>query len=93
MFYANLLFTSGLTMTLLSVYTCQHDNYRAFMMVAGIIVMFIGTVAGLKAESDTYAEKTFNEEKVKELKRLVEAQTKHIQLLQEEIDILKHRWL
>lgn len=91
MFYANFLFTSGLTMTLLSVYTCQHDNYRTFMMVAGIIVMLIGTVAGLKAEFDAYAEKTFNDEKVKELKRLVEAQTKQIQSLKEEIDILEHR--
>ena len=52
MFYANFLLTSGLTMTLLSVYTCQHDNYGTFMMVAGIIVMFIGTVVGLKIEYD-----------------------------------------
>nr|DAK83712.1 MAG TPA: Early E3 14.5 kDa protein [Caudoviricetes sp.] len=91
MFYANFLFTSGLTMTLLSVYACQHDNYGTFLMVAGIIVMFIGTVAGLKVEFDAYAEKTFNEEKVKELKRLIEAQTKQIQLLKEEVDILNQR--
>lgn len=91
MFYANFLFTSGLTMTLLSIYTCQHDNYRTFMVVAGIIVMFIGTVAGLKVEFDIDSKKTFNDEKVKELQRLVEAQTKQIQLLKEEIDILKQR--
>lgn len=87
MFYANFLFTSGLTMTLLSVYTCQHDNYGTFMMVAGIIVMLIGTVVGLKIEYDNDVEKS----KFKELKNLVEAQTKQIQSLKEEIDILKHR--
>ena len=87
MFYANFLFTSGLTMTLLSVYTCQHDNYRTFMMVAGIIVMFIGTVAGLKIEYDN----SMKESRFKELKNLVETQTKQIQSLKEEIDILKHR--
>lgn len=91
MFYANLLFTSGLTMTLLSVYTCQHSTYRTFMMVAGIIVMFIGTVAGLKTEWNNDMKKTFEEERFKELKRLVEAQSQQIDLLKEEIDILKHR--
>lgn len=87
MFYANFLFTCGLTMTLLSVYTCQNDNYRTFIMVAGIIVMFIGTVVGLKIEYDNYTK----ESKFKELKSLVKDQTKQIQLLKEEIDILKHR--
>lgn len=91
MFYANVLFTSGLTMTLLSVYTCQHSTYRTFMMVAGIIVMFIGTVAGLKTEWNKDVKKTFEEERFKELKRLVEAQSQQIDLLKEEIDILKHR--
>ena len=91
MFYANFLFTSGLTMTLLSIYTCQHSTYKTFMMVAGIIVMFIGTVVGLKIEWDNDMKKTFEEERFKELKRLVEAQLKQIQLLQEEIDTLKHR--
>ena len=87
MFYANFLFTSGLTMTLLSVYTCQHDNYGTFMMVAGIIVMFIGTVAGLKIECDNY----MKESRFKELKNLAETQAKQIQLLKEEVDILKQR--
>lgn len=87
MFYANFLFTCGLTMTLLSVYTCQHSNYRTFMMVAGIIVMFIGTIVGLKIEDDNDMRKL----KSKELESLVEAQTKQIQLLKEEIDTLKHR--
>lgn len=87
MFYANILFTCGLTMTLLSVYTCQHSNYGTFMRVAGIIVMFIGTVVGLKIEYDNDTEKS----KFKELKSLVETQTKQIQSLKEEIDILKQR--
>lgn len=87
MFYANFLFTCGLAMTLLSVYTCQNDNYRTFIMVAGIIVMFIGTVVGLKIEYNNY----MKESKFKELKSLVKDQTKQIQLLKEEIDILKHR--
>lgn len=60
-------------------------------MVAGIIVMFIGTVVGLKIEYDNNMEKTFQESRFKELKRLIEAQMKQIQLLKEEIDILKHR--
>lgn len=87
MFYANFLFTCGLTMTLLSAYTCQHSNYRTFMMIAGIIVMFIGTVVGLKIEYDNDTEKS----KFKELESLVETQTKQIQSLKEEIDILKQR--
>lgn len=91
MFYANFLFTSGLTMTLLSVYTCQNSAYGTFMMVAGIIVMFIGTVVGLKIEYNNDMKKTFEEERFKELKRLVEAQSEQIDLLQEEIDTLKHR--
>lgn len=86
MFYANFLFTCGLTMAILSNY-----GYGTAMLVAGIVAMFIGTVAGLKVEFDAYAEKTFNDEKVKELKRLVEAQTKQIHLLKEEVDILKQR--
>ena len=73
MFYANFLFTCGLIMTLLSVYTCQHSSYGTFMMVVGIIIMFIGTVAGLDIEYD-------NNMKIKELKSLVEAQIKQIQL-------------
>lgn len=89
MFFANFLFTSGLTMTLLSVYTCQHSTYRTFMMVSGIIVMFIGTVAGLKTEWNKDVKKTFEEERFKELKRLMEAQSEQIDLLKEEIDILK----
>lgn len=91
LFFANFLFTSGLTMTLLSVYTCQHSTYKTFMIVAGIIVMLIGTVAGLKTEWDEYAKNTLEESKFKELKSLVEAQSKQIDLLQEQIDILKHR--
>lgn len=91
MFYANFLFTSGLTMTLLSVYTCSHDAYKTLMIIAGIIVMFIGTVAGLKTEWNKDVKKTFEEERFKELKRLVEAQSQQIDLLKEEIDILKHR--
>lgn len=91
MFYASILFTCGLTMTLLSVYTCQGSSYGTFMMVAGIIVMFIGTVAGLKTEWNKDVKKTFEEERFKELKRLVEAQSQQIDLLKEEIDILKRR--
>lgn len=60
-------------------------------MVAGIIVMSVGMVAGLKIEYDNNMKKTFQESRFKELKRLVEAQAKQIQLLKEEIDILKHR--
>lgn len=92
MFYANLLFTSGLTMTLLSVYICQHSTYRIFMIVAGIIVMLIGTVVGLKIECNNDVKKTLEEERFKELKRLVEAQSEQINLLKEEIDTLKQRW-
>ena len=91
MFYANFLFTCGFMITLLSIYTCQSSNYRTFMMVAGIIVMFIGTVAGLKTEYDNCMKKILQESRFKELKSLVEDQTKQIQLLKEEIDILKHR--
>lgn len=91
MFFANFLFTSGLTMTLLSIYTCQHSAYRTFIMVAGIIVMLIGTVVGLKIECNNDTKKTFEEERFKELKRLVEAQSKQIDLLKEEINILKNR--
>lgn len=92
MFYANFLFTSGLTMTLLSVYTCQHSTYRTFMIVAGIIVMLIGTIVGLKIECNNDMKKTLEEERFKELKRLVEAQSEQIDLLKEEIDTLKQRW-
>lgn len=91
MFYANFLFTSGLTMTLLSVYTCQHSAYKTFMIVAGIIVMFIGTVVGLKIEWNNDMKKTLEESKFKELKSLVEAQSKQIDLLKEEIDTFKYR--
>lgn len=91
MFYANFLFTCGLTMILLSIYTCQHSNYGTFIIIAGIIVMSVGMVAGLKTEYNNNMEKTFKESRFKELKRLVEAQAKQIQLLKEEIDILKHR--
>lgn len=88
--FANILFTCGLAMTLLSD-TCQHGNYRTFMMVAGIIVMFIGTVAGLKIEYDNCMKKILQESRFKELESLVEAQSKQIQSLREEIDILKQR--
>lgn len=91
LFFANFLFTSGLTMTLLSVYACQHSAYGTFIMVAGIIVMFIGTVVGMKIEWNNDMKKTIKEERLKELKRLVEAQSKQIDLLKKEIDTLKHR--
>ena len=84
MFYANGLFTCGLAIFLLSVNLCQYSKYGTFMMVVGIIIMFIGTVAGLDIEYD-------NVMKIKGLKSLVEAQIKQIQLLKEEIDTLKHR--
>lgn len=84
MFYANGLFTCGLAIFLLSVNLCQYSKYGTFMMVVGIIIMFIGTVAGLDIEYD-------NNMKIKELKSLVEAQIKQIQLFKEEIDTLKHR--
>lgn len=84
MFYANGLFTCGLAIFLLSVNLCQYSKYGTFMMVVGIIIMFIGTVAGLDIEYD-------NNMKIKELKSLVEAQIKQIQLLKEEIDTMKHR--
>lgn len=84
MFYANGLFTCGLAIFLLSVNLCQYSKYGTFMMVVGIIIMFIGTVAGLDIEYD-------NNMKIKELKSLVEAQIKQIQLLKEEIDTLKNR--
>lgn len=84
MFYANGLFTCGLAIFLLSVNLCQYSKYGTFMMVVGIIIMFLGTVAGLDIEYD-------NSVKIKELKNLVEAQIKQIQLLKEEIDTMKHR--
>lgn len=84
MFYANGLFTCGLAIFLLSVDACQYSKYGTFMMVVGIIIMFIGTVAGLDTEHN-------NVMKIKELKNLVEAQIKQIQLLKEEIDTLKNR--
>lgn len=84
MFYANGLFTCGLAIFLLSVNLCQYSKYGTFMMVVGIIIMFIGTVAGLDIEYD-------NVMKIKGLKSLVEAQIKQIQLLKEEIDTLKNR--
>lgn len=83
MFYANGLFTCGLAIFLLSVNLCQYSKYGTFMMVVGIIIMFIGTVAGLDIEYD-------NVMKIKGLKSLVEAQIKQIQLLKEEIDTLKN---
>ena len=86
MFYANFLFTCGLAMTILSNY-----GYGTLMFVAGIVSMFIGTVVGLKIEYNNDMKKTFEEERFKELKRLVEAQSKQIDLLKEEIDIFKHR--
>lgn len=91
MFYANFLFTCGFTITLLSIYTCQPSNYRTFMMIAGIIAMFIGTVAGLKIEYDNCMKKILQESRFKELESLVEAQSKQIQSLREEIDTLKRR--
>ncbi len=91
MFYANFLLTCGLTMTLLSIYTCQHSTYGTFMTIAGIILMFIGTVGGLKIEYDNDMKKTLEESRFKELKNIVESQVKQIQLLKEEIDTLKHR--
>lgn len=91
MFYANFLFTYGLTMTLLGVYTCQHSAYRTFIIVVGIIIMFIGTVAGLKIEYHNDMKKTLKESKFKELEEVVEAQSKQMDLLREEIEILKHR--
>lgn len=91
MFYANFLFTFGLTMTLLSVYTCQHSAYGTFIMVVGIILMFIGTVAGLKTEYNDNMKKTLKELKFKELERLVEVQSEQMNSLREEIEILKHR--
>lgn len=84
MFYANGLFTCGLAIFLLSVNTCQNSKYGTSMMVVGIIIMFIGIVTGLDIEHD-------NIMKIKELKSLVEAQIKQIQLLKEEIDTLKNR--
>lgn len=92
MFYANFLFTSGLTMTLLSIYTCQHSTYRTFMVVAGIIIMLIGTVVGLKIECNIDEKKTVEEERFKELEGLVKAQSKQIDLLQEQVDTLKQRY-
>lgn len=86
MFYANLLFTCGLAMTILSNY-----GHGTIMFVAGIVSMFIGTVVGLKIEYNNDMKKTFEEERFKELKRLVEAQSQQIDLLKEEIDIFKHR--
>lgn len=91
MFYANFLFTYGLTMTLLSVYICQNNAYRTFIIVVGIIIMFIGTVVGLKIEYNNGMKKTLKESKFKELEEVVEAQSKQIDLLREEIEILKHR--
>ena len=87
MFYANGLFTCGLAIFLLGVNTCKHSNYGTSMMVVGIIIMLIGIVTGLDIEHDNDMKKL----KFKELKSLVEAQIKQIQLLKEEIDTLKHR--
>lgn len=86
MFYANFLFTCGLIMTILSNY-----GYGTIMFLAGIISMFIGTVVGLKIEYNNDMKKTLEESKFKELKSLVETQSQQIDLLQEQIDILKHR--
>lgn len=93
MFYSNFIFTCGLTMTMLSVYTytCQHSAYGTFMMVAGIIIMYIETVVELKIKYNDNMKKTLKESKFKELEGLVEAQSEQIDLLQEEIEILKHR--
>lgn len=86
MFYANFLFTCGLTMAVLGNY-----GYGTAMFVAGIIIMFIGTVCGLKIEYNDSMKKLKENSEFAELKRLVDAQSEQIQLLQEEIDILKHR--
>lgn len=91
MFYANFLFTCELIMTLLGVYTCQHSAYRTFIIVVGIIIMFIGIVAGLKTEYSDNMKKIHKESKFKELEGLVEAQSEQINLFREEIEILKHR--
>lgn len=77
-------------MTLLSD-TCQHGNYGTLRVVAGIIAMFIGTVVGLKTEYDNDMRKILQELRLKELEDLLEAQSKQIQSLKEEIDILKQR--
>jgi hypothetical protein len=61
------------------------------MMVAGIIVMLIGTVVGLKIECNNDTKKIFEEERFNELKSLVETQSQQIDSLKEEIEILKHR--
>ena len=86
MFYASVLFTCGLVMAILGNY-----EYGTVMVVAGIVCMFIGTIAGLKTEYNKDVKKILEEERFKELKRLVEAQSKQIDLLKEEIKILKHR--
>lgn len=92
MFYANFLFTCGLV---LSIYTSQHGaeytTYGTFMMVVSIIITLIGAVAELKIEYHNNMKKTLKESKFKELEELVEAQSKQIDLLREEIDSLKHR--
>ena len=91
MFYANFLFTCGLTIILLSVYTCRHTAYGALMMVTGLIAILIGTVVAIKTEHNDNMKKTLKESRFKELERLVEAQSEQINSLREEIEILKHR--
>lgn len=91
MFYASVLFTCGLVMAILGSYEYGTVMYGTVMVVAGIVCMFIGIIVGLKIECNIDGKKTFEEERFKELKRLVEAQSKQIDLLKQEIKILKHR--
>lgn len=87
MFYANFLFTCGLV---LSIYTSQHSTnttYGTFMMVVSIIITLIGATTELIDDM----KKAQKESRFKELESLVEDQTKQIQSLKEEVDILKRR--
>lgn len=54
-------------------------------------ISMVAVFMGIKAECKQMDKDREHEDKIEELKRLVEAQSKRIDLLKEEIDILKHR--
>lgn len=86
MFYANFLWTCGLTMTILSTYT-----YGTFMTYVGIFVMLLGGLLGVKLDYKGSTRESLQDARFEALKHLVDEQLKQIELLKQEIEILKHR--
>lgn len=86
MFYASVLVTCGLTMALIG-----WNDHITFMLIVGIVLMVFGGLVGTKCDFDNDMKKSLEESRFAALKHLVEAQSERIELLQKEIEILKHR--